>query len=215
MLSFFKIFSGKYNTALSSCYSCDQAAGHMGGELGGKAGMPFMWGKCAPRKALARGRLVSFVGVSRSMKASRQARKTHQMETRLGFCLPALLCQKNLKPALGTWNLSSPVRASSVLLPEFHHCPSAQALLTTPLLCAKPRAPSRHHSQMFQKDGARQDDKLLGKSKNQKQKKTQAQLLLSLCRPCFSILIKTCWIPEKIGQRLTALSTLQAEMWRG
>ena len=114
MMSFFKIFSEKYNTSLSACCSCSWAA--VGGKLGGKA---FMWGLHAPRKALARGCLVSFAGVSRAMKAFRQAGKTHQMETRLAFCFPAFLCQRNLNPALGTWYLYSLVGAASVFLPEF------------------------------------------------------------------------------------------------
>lgn len=193
-LSFFKMSSEKLNTFLSPCCACNQAA--VGEKLGGKALLPFKEGKCSS-EAPAQEELVEFAGASHSMKASRQAHKAHQMETRFNFCSPASLYWKNPKPALGEWNLSNSMGVFSVTLPGFHPCHVVQAsdahwaptgyCMPGPMLPADITTP-----RCFRRTVTKG---MINSFANQK---GQAQLILSLPRLGFSVLIEICWIPERL-----------------
>lgn len=65
---------------------------------------------------------------------------SHGNQTR--FLFPCLTLSEKSKTCLGNLKSLFPVGASSLLLPEFYHCPVPQSVLTKHLLCAKPRPPA-------------------------------------------------------------------------
>lgn len=102
----------------------------------------------------------------------------------------------------------SPVGASSVLLPGFPHCTCLSQRLTEHLLGARPCAPSRPYSQSFQKNRDQQDNELLWKSK-----RTDSTAPLP-AQSMLSILIKTCWIPERLDSIWQCICSTSTNMMR-